>query len=66
MDAAVLSPVARRAPSVLLNYQQEPAELVRGVAFNLWNNAWSTNYMFFYPFHKKDANFEFDFKVKWE
>lgn len=62
-DAPVLAPIADRPPSVLLNYQEEPATDVTGVAFNLWNNAWSTNYMFFYPYLAQDANFSYHFAV---
>ncbi len=29
---------------MLLNRQMEPMRDVYGVHFNLWNNAWSTNY----------------------
>ena len=67
-DAPVLSAVGPRidpSESVILIKQQEPAEDVRGVAFNLWNNAWSTNYMFFYPYHKADADISYDFSVQW-
>ena len=58
-----LAPIAKRPPSVLLNWQQEAAAGVHGVAFNLWNNAWSTNYMFFYPYLPEDANASYHFTV---
>ena len=63
LDAPALAPIAKRPPSVLLNWQQEAAAGVHGVAFNLWNNAWSTNYMFFYPYLPEDANASYHFTV---
>ena len=52
LDAPVLAPVnIHRPPSVLLNDQEklQDDKDIRGVGFNLWNNVWSTNYLFFYP-----------------
>ena len=66
LDAPVVAPVtAALAPSVLMNDQMTrvQASNVRGVAFNLWNNMWSTNYLFFYPYDKKDQSFSYDFTV---
>lgn len=58
-----------RPPSVLLNQQMEPMRTanVSGVAFNLWNNVWSTNYPFFYPyriFQGSDPNFTYVFEIE--
>ena len=66
IDAPVLSPIsALRPPSVLLNDQEtlQRGSDIEGVAFNLWNNAWSTNYLFFYPWHDKDASIAYQFRV---
>ena len=68
LDAPVLSamgPLIDPSDSVILVNQMSPADDVRGVAFNLWNNAWSTNYMFFYPYHEADATMSFDFELHW-
>jgi len=66
IDTPVLSAIGPKtdpSEAIILVNQQEvlTPELVTGVAFNLWNNAWSTNYMFFYPYHKKDADMGFSF-----
>ena len=55
-----------RPPSVLLNQQMEPMRTanVSGVAFNLWNNVWSTNYPFFYPYKRSDPNFTYVFEIE--
>ena len=68
IDAPVLSAVGPRtdpSESLILVNQQETLQPkdVNGVAFNLWNNAWSTNYMFFYPYHHRDADMSFSFAV---
>jgi len=67
-DAPVLSPINSKLndrPSVLMNDQQVVVEEgdVHGVAFNLWNNMWSTNYMFFYPFNDEDKDISYEFVV---
>ena len=49
-----------------LIWQEEKATAVDGVAFNLWNNAWSTNYLFFYPWHSRDADIEYGFELTWD
>ena len=37
-----------------------------GVAFSLWNNLWSVNYVFWYPFTPADASFGFRFALRFE
>ena len=37
-----------------------------GVAFSLWNNLWSVNYVFWYPFTPADASFGFRFALHFE
>ena len=34
-----------------------------GVAVSLWNNLWSVNYVFWYPFAPEDASFLYRFKL---
>lgn len=34
---------------------------VTGMAFNLYNNVWETNYIFWYPYRKEDVNQKFRF-----
>ena len=66
LDAPLLSAIGTdRPPSVLLNRQMETMKDVFGVHFNLWNNAWSTNYPFFYPFLGGDKDIRYEFDVVW-
>ena len=66
LDAPLLSAAGTgRPPSVLLNRQMETMRDVTGIAFNLWNNAWSTNYPFFYPFLEEDKDIRYEFSVLW-
>ena len=37
-----------------------------GVAFSLWNNLWSVNYVFWYPFAPADASFGYRFALRFE
>lgn len=70
LDAPVMSPINKQLankPTVLLNDQQVKVEAsdITGAGFNLWNNAWSTNYMFFYPFNDEgDENISYEFVVE--
>jgi len=55
LDSPLLSPIIDRLndfPSVLLDNVEDIIDKndAHGVAFNLWNNAWNTNYLFFYPY----------------
>lgn len=37
-----------------------------GVAFSLWNNLWSVNYVFWYPFSAADRSFGYRFALRFE
>ena len=37
---------------------------IQGVAFNLYNNIWNTNYIMWYPFKNEDADFKARFSVE--
>jgi len=68
LDSPLLSPILSRLedfPSVLLdNVQDVIAENdVHGVAFNLWNNAWNTNYLYFYPYLDVDKDIYYEFEL---
>eukprot|EP00746_Dinoflagellata_sp_MGD_P141745 gnl/MRDRNA2_/MRDRNA2_74805_c0_seq1.p1 gnl/MRDRNA2_/MRDRNA2_74805_c0~~gnl/MRDRNA2_/MRDRNA2_74805_c0_seq1.p1 ORF type:complete len:160 (+),score=33.17 gnl/MRDRNA2_/MRDRNA2_74805_c0_seq1:76-555(+) len=66
LDAPVISAFnGSRPPTVLMDRQMEQMTGTTGVAFNLWNNAWSTNYLFYYPYHDKDKDFSFEFMIEW-
>ena len=36
---------------------------VTGIAYNFYNNIWDTNYIFWYPYVEKDANFKARFAI---
>lgn len=40
-----------------------PISDVDGVAFNMYNNVWETNYIFWYPYRKEDADQKFRFRL---
>lgn len=56
----VLTPGSR--PSVI-PVPLKPIKAVDGMAFNLFNNIWDVNFIFWYPFEKRDVNQKFRFKL---
>lgn len=40
-----------------------PISDVDGVAFNMYNNVWETNYIFWYPYRKEDTDQKFRFRL---
>ncbi|XP_005101661.1 uncharacterized protein LOC101864074 isoform X2 [Aplysia californica] len=36
---------------------------ITSVAFNIYNNIWNTNYIYYYPYVKEDANFQSRFSI---
>lgn len=40
------------------------AEQITGMAFNLFNNVWETNWIFWYPYADGDENFKARFHVE--
>lgn len=56
----VLTPGSR--PSVI-PVPLKPIKAVDGMAFNLFNNVWDVNFIFWYPFEKRDVNQKFRFKL---
>ena len=40
-----------------------PINTVRGAAFNIFNNIWDVNFIFWYPFDQRDNNQKFRFKL---
>ena len=52
-----------RPPSVFPVPLTPLSQPVRSAAFNLYNNLWSTNYIYWYPFRQSDQNFKARFTV---
>lgn len=62
-DVAVVNVLTPgRGPSVI-PVPLQPIKAVDGVAFNLFNNVWDVNFIFWYPFEKRDTNQKFRFKL---
>ena len=60
LDAGLVDP---GSDMDLYVFPGSPPEPERGVAFNLWNNLWSVNYIFWYPFEDADRSFGVRFSV---
>ena len=39
-------------------------EEVTGMAFNIYNNIWNTNFIFYYPYNTEDRNFKARFTLR--
>ena len=39
-------------------------ETVTGIEFNIYNNIWDTNFIFWYPYLPQDANFKARFHIE--
>ena len=39
-------------------------EKITGMAFNIYNNIWNTNFIYFYPYNNEDRNFKARFVMK--
>lgn len=37
---------------------------IRTMSFNLYNNIWNTNYIYWYPYEKEDADFKARFGLR--
>ena len=59
LDAALVSP---GEPTPFPNVRHEP-ELAHGLAFNLANNIWGTNYVMWQPYVREGATMRFRFRL---
>lgn len=57
--------VSPGVPSVLPSPEPQPASALEaaGVSYNLYNNAWGTNYIMWYPYAPEHANMKFRFTL---
>lgn len=63
-DVALLTlGTASRPPSVFPVPLTTPTEPFISVAYNIYNNMWNTNYIYWYPFFQEDQNFKARFYV---
>ncbi|KAJ8311291.1 hypothetical protein KUTeg_011158 [Tegillarca granosa] len=49
-----------------LSLPLKPIMSVDGMAFNLYNNLWDTNYIYWYPFEQRDINQKFRFTLNFK
>ena len=66
LDAGLVSPGPAASNMDLYAFPGSPAAAGDGVAYSLWNNLWSVNYIFWYPFSKggEDASFAYRWAVR--
>lgn len=68
LDAPIVSPGTKNQdPSPFIKAVEPLQEQsVLGFGFNMWNNIWNTNYIFYYPYLKGvgDENLRFRFKIQ--
>ena len=63
-DVALLTlGTTSRPPSVFPVPLTPLSQPIHSAAFNLYNNLWSTNYIYWYPFFQQDQNFKARFSV---
>ena len=65
LDVPLVLPMTDNRPPSPFPVPLKPiSEQVTGMAFNIYNNIWNTNYIYFYPFHDEDRNFKARFTLK--
>ena len=65
LDVPLVLPVTENRPPSPFAVPLKPIpDQLTGMAFNLYNNIWNTNYIYFYPYHDEDRNFKARFTLK--
>ena len=64
LDAGLVSPGPAEANMDLYAFPGVNCTATDGVAVSLWNNLWSVNYVFWYPFAPEDASFAYRFVLQ--
>ncbi|XP_074654349.1 uncharacterized protein LOC141908277 [Tubulanus polymorphus] len=62
-DLILVSPITSKMSQNALPIDMRPISNVTGVAYNIYNNAWSTNYITWYPYSDEDRNIKSRFKI---
>ena len=62
-DSAVVNLLTPKDYVSAIPLPLSPIQSVNGVAFNLYNNVWETNYIFWYPYRKIDIDQKFRFRL---
>ena len=59
LDVPLVLPVTESRPPSPFAVPLKPIrEPITGMTFNIYNNIWNTNYIYWYPFHDEDRNFK--------
>ena len=64
LDSGLFSPGPADSNMDLYAFPGAQSAATDGVAVSLWNNLWSVNYIFWYPFDASDARFAFRFVLE--
>ena len=63
LDAGVVSVMTKELPEPrVLPYPLKPIRNITGMAYNLYNNVWGTNYIYWYPYDG-DTDYRARFKI---
>lgn len=64
-DVPLICPITDKLtkPTVFPDPLQPIRDNVTGVAFNLYNNVWDTNWIFWYPYIEEDKDFKARFII---
>lgn len=63
LDAALVNVLTENDNVNEIPYPLPSINKVTGMAFNMYNNVWETNYIFWYPYRKEDNNQKFRFSL---
>lgn len=63
LDAALVNILSPGLDVSTMPLPLTPLKTVDGVAFNLHNNVWDVNYIFWYPYISQDTNQKFRFSI---
>jgi hypothetical protein len=63
LDAPIVNILSGTAKVSTLPLPSPPVTDMNGVSFNLYNNVWETNYIFWYPYKEEDASRRYRFSL---
>ena len=64
LDVSVVCPISTSdGPTAFPAPLQPIRNSITGMAFNLYNNVWNTNYIYWYPYIEEDKQFKARFQI---
>ena len=64
-DVALTCPITTEVGPMSYAMPLQPITArIRGAAYNIYNNVWDTNYIYWYPYLQEDSNFRARFSVE--